>query len=333
MKNDLFISVIIPVYNVEPYLQECILSVINQTYRNFEVILVNDGSSDSSRSICLEFANNHQRIKLIDKANGGLSSARNEGLKHAQGEYILFLDSDDYWSDISILSSIVDQTDESYDFIIFNYNQYFQNDKLLIPNINYLETDFPKKSNKYEKFHMFARKGHFPMSAWSKLIKKQFLVDNNISFIPGIKGEDIPWFLDLLNCSSNFLVLNDRLVNYRKQVSTSITAKSDQSKYDDLLFIIQSTLDKIRNKLFDKALVADLYAMMAYEYAILLGCYFSMKKNHRERFTNFFNENLWLLEYSYSLKTKLVRICYKLMGLKLTSFILRVYIRKITNRS
>ncbi|MBO5142220.1 MAG: glycosyltransferase family 2 protein [Clostridia bacterium] len=93
--NDL-ISVIIPVYNVEEYIRECLDSVINQTYKNLEIILIDDGSKDNSGKICDEYAKKDKRIKVIHKENGGLSSARNKGLDNAQGKYITFVDSDDY---------------------------------------------------------------------------------------------------------------------------------------------------------------------------------------------------------------------------------------------
>lgn len=97
------VSVIIPVYNVEKYLAQCIESVLRQNYRWFEILLINDGSTDSSQSICEAFAAKDSRIKVLNKPNEGLSSARNYGLKHAIGEYVIFLDSDDYW--ISLVST------------------------------------------------------------------------------------------------------------------------------------------------------------------------------------------------------------------------------------
>ncbi len=92
----MLISVIIPVYNVEKYLDRCLISVINQSYKNLEIIIVNDGSTDGSYLICLEYAKKDNRIKLFNKSNGGLSSARNYGIENSSGEYLAFIDSDDY---------------------------------------------------------------------------------------------------------------------------------------------------------------------------------------------------------------------------------------------
>ena len=90
------ISVIVPVYNVEQYLPRCIESILAQTYNDFELLLINDGSSDNSGNICDEYAKNNSRVRVFHKENGGVSSARNMGLDNAQGEYVVFVDSDDF---------------------------------------------------------------------------------------------------------------------------------------------------------------------------------------------------------------------------------------------
>ena len=95
-ENKITLSIIVPVYNVEKYLEDCVESLLNQTYQNYEIILVDDGSTDSSGKICDIVAESSSKIKVIHKENGGLSSARNTGLRAARGRYIGFVDSDDY---------------------------------------------------------------------------------------------------------------------------------------------------------------------------------------------------------------------------------------------
>lgn len=102
----MFFSVIIPIYNVEDYLEQCVNSVLNQTYKDLEIILVNDGSKDKCPEMCDDFAKKDERILVLHKKNGGLSSARNFGMDHASGKYILFLDSDDYWSEKEALNKL-----------------------------------------------------------------------------------------------------------------------------------------------------------------------------------------------------------------------------------
>ena len=101
-ENQEMISVIIPVYNSEKYLHKCIDSVLSQSYTNFEVILVNDGSTDSSGMICDEYAEKDERVRVFHKDNGGVSTARNLGIDYATGKYVLFIDSDDYMTDDAV---------------------------------------------------------------------------------------------------------------------------------------------------------------------------------------------------------------------------------------
>ena len=122
------VSIVIPIYNVEKYLRECIDSVIAQSYYNKEVILVNDGSTDSSIEICKEYDLKYPYIKLINKKNGGLSDARNVGILNSTGEYILFLDSDDYWDENNFLFDLVQyiKINPNIDYIFFRYKFYYQ---------------------------------------------------------------------------------------------------------------------------------------------------------------------------------------------------------------
>lgn len=103
------VSIIVPVYNVEKYLDQCISSVLSQTYQNWELLLIDDGSTDNSKEICDQYSKKDSRIKAIHKVNGGVSSARNLGLENAQGEYLMFLDSDDFWLYDNVLQLLVDK--------------------------------------------------------------------------------------------------------------------------------------------------------------------------------------------------------------------------------
>ena len=119
------ISVIIPVYNTEKYLKECVESVLAQTYHNLEILLINDGATDLSPQICESYAKQDARIKLIQKENGGLSDTRNTGIKQCSGDYVLFLDSDDYWDDPKMVEKLVDQMQQyPLDILNFRYIKY-----------------------------------------------------------------------------------------------------------------------------------------------------------------------------------------------------------------
>lgn len=123
MENQL-ISVIVPVYNVEEYLKQCLDSILEQTFSNYEVILVNDGSTDSSGLICQEYAEKDSRIRYFEKENGGLSDARNYGIEQAQGEYLTFVDSDDFLDKMHLNVLYTALVNNNVDISIVNYANY-----------------------------------------------------------------------------------------------------------------------------------------------------------------------------------------------------------------
>lgn len=128
MENNIIISIVIPVYNVEKYLDECLGSIIKNYHTNVEVILVDDGSTDKSGSLCDKYDKKYEFISVIHKKNGGLSSARNVGIEKAKGKYIWFVDSDDYISNDSI-SNILEEAKKDGDLIIGNYLVFYPNGK------------------------------------------------------------------------------------------------------------------------------------------------------------------------------------------------------------
>ena len=122
-------SIIIPIYNVERYLETCVNSILTQTYSDYEVILVDDGSPDRCGELCDHYAESDSRVKVVHKVNGGLSSARNAGLDIAMGEYVIFVDSDDYWDDTMALEHIQKNLAESNaDLLVFPAKRFYEDE-------------------------------------------------------------------------------------------------------------------------------------------------------------------------------------------------------------
>lgn len=189
--NDVLVSVIIPVYNVEEYLEECLDSVLNQTYKNIEVIAINDGSTDNSPSILESYAIENENITIISQKNSGQSIARNNGIKIANGKYIYFLDSDDY-----ILPETFEQlvrTMEENDLDLIRFTAESFTDNINIPLIkdkyNFDEYFEPNKIYNKEEF-LKSSKLSFSASPVLYIIKRDVLIRNNILFKPGIVHED-----------------------------------------------------------------------------------------------------------------------------------------------
>lgn len=321
-----FISFIVPVYNVERYLGQCIDSILQQSYRDIEIILIDDGSTDGSSRICDNYAIFDNRVKVIHKVNGGLSDARNTGLLHAAGEYVIFLDSDDFWVDSSDLVLLVNKIVRTKcDFLQFNISYYAKGKYLRWKPFDSLVLNSSDKN--VITVHLI-RSGVVPMSACSKIINRDFLLRNELFFIKGIFSEDIPWFLRLLEKAENIVFLNQYVYAYRKGVTSSISSTFSEKKYNDLFGILESEISSLSNSNIWESWVKDsLLSFMAYEYSQLLGFSYGLSKEKRAIEWANLRKYSFLLKYHDNPKIKYVNIVYRILGLKLTSYCLWIFIK------
>jgi len=184
------LTIVIPVYNVEKYIEKCINSILIQKLRDYEIILVDDGSTDNSGNICDKYAGKYNHIKVIHQMNKGLSGARNTGIREAKGEYLMFIDSDDFINEKIKLEEVINELKE--DVIQFKWIYYYENkyvyfkDNELYPNIDYENLLFKK-----------VKDGTISVSACNKIVKRSIITDNNIFFNEDLLSEDIDWSLNL----------------------------------------------------------------------------------------------------------------------------------------
>lgn len=215
------ISIIVPVYNTEKYLDECIQSVLEQTYTNWELLLIDDGSTDSSGTICDKYAAEDSRILVFHKENGGVSSARNIGLAHAKGEWVIFIDSDD-WIDERYLYEILSEA-ENVDLVITGATLYDQGRKMIRNTGIYKPTKVEKQS-----FDMlFASYDlHFRTSPWGKLFKNNIIIKHHILFDEKMHHSEDAVFLYryLLYCESVHMHSGHHYC-YRYEQTDSLTKK------------------------------------------------------------------------------------------------------------
>jgi len=234
MKEDL-ISIIIPVYNVEPFLERCIESITRQTYYNLEIILVNDGSTDNSKWICEKWQKKDVRIKLINKKNGGLSDARNCGLNIAHGEYITFVDSDDWVLPTYIEELYSSCIEFSADIVIcggnwVDNNGIIQNDGIYQFNdlISFTGKEILEKLVK-TTFIEFEKNSTLLCVAWNKLYKRELF--KNLRYKVGFKHEDEIIIHRLFANSNKVVVIKSALYMY-VQRSDSIMGEERKQKRD-----------------------------------------------------------------------------------------------------
>lgn len=330
MTENPLVSVIIPIYKVENYLCQCVDSVINQTYKNLEIILIDDGSPDRCPEICDEYAKKDSRIKVIHKPNGGLSDARNVGLDNSTGDYVMFIDSDDFWNNTDDLMYLVNKIIEfGYpDFIGFNMYNYFSDTKQFIPWIPY-DDSITEETDKESLIIELVKTGTFPMSACSKIIKRDFLITNNIFFKKGILSEDIPWFLELLKKAQNIRFISNYIYCYRKQRVGSITNKFSPKKYYDVHNIVENAIIDIRETNYKIETKNALLSFCAYYFCILLGEHRNFESNQRSSIFANLKTMTWLFDYDVNPKVKKVKLIYSIFGLKMTSIICNLYLKYI----
>ena len=230
------ISVIVPVYNVEKYLSQCLNSIIHQTYKNLEIILIDDGSTDSSGLICDNYSQKDKRIKIIHKSQGGLSDARNAGLKIATGEYISFIDSDDFIN--KNMYSILINNAQKYnsDIVWFNYYNYYSkkhfiNSSIIKNNDLYDLSSSDKIKFAKNLFYQYKMDAH----VWAKLYKRSIF--NNIKFPYGKLFEDIFVFLPILSNAKIISTIPDCLYFYRNRSESIVNQYFKQNIIKNIDFI------------------------------------------------------------------------------------------------
>ncbi len=195
MDNMIKVSVIIPIYNVEKYIEECLVSAINQTLREIEIICVNDGTKDHSMEIVKKYAENDSRIVVVNKENGGLSSARNAGIEKAVGEYLYFLDSDDYIRLETLEMLYTEAKKHNLDNIYFDAEAFFEDDEIKKQQENYVSyykrtREYPQIISGQEMFTAMEENKDFRPSACLQLPRRKMVIENNVRFYNGIIHED-----------------------------------------------------------------------------------------------------------------------------------------------
>ncbi len=212
------ISIIVPIYNAENYLTKCINSIINQTYKNIEIILVNDGSTDNSLKICKTFALNDKRIIIINQKNMGVSNARNAGINVAKGDYISFVDSDDTIENNYIQELIDNSNYGEFDVVICGYNDIYASNKKIE---NKMPQNIKLRGFISNDYVILKRYLSYP---WHKIYKVNFLKKHNINFSTQFTdAEDQVFNFKVFSLAPNYNFVNKTLYNYYHVNSNSLS--------------------------------------------------------------------------------------------------------------
>ena len=234
------VSIIVAAYNIEDYIKRCMYSIVNQTFKDIEIIVVNDGSTDNTLNIINDFAKNDARIKIIDKKNGGLIEARKSGLEIASGEYILFLDGDD-WLHLEAIEKLYKEAKkDNFDIVLYNFYLAYDNNKLEE------KSSFEEIVKHEDDYLKLSLTGQIGANIWAKFLKRKFLIDNNIEFVKNITYAEDVATTNLLFMYSPKVSTIDENLHYYYQRENSVTKVVDEKVFDipKALEFIKSNLEK-----------------------------------------------------------------------------------------
>lgn len=240
------VSIIVPCYNQEAYMDKCFQSVVSQNFVDWECIIVDDGSQDQTAEIGKKWENKDSRFKYFYKVNGGLSSARNFGMDKATGEFIFFLDSDDSLADNQSLEYFASKIDNNVDVITANINNEFSDGSIIPSKLGKPNTEiFHIKKEEVFKFYLNEK---ISVVAWNKLYRRSFIEENQLKFKDGLLHEDELWSLQLYLIAEDIIILPDFTYNYFQGNPNSITAKKGDKNYDSLVFIMVQITEYLKTE-------------------------------------------------------------------------------------
>lgn len=305
------ISIVIPVYNIDKYLKECLDSLINQTFKDIEIICINDGSNDNSLKILEEYSKKDSRIKFYTQENSGSGAARNNGLKRATGKYVQFLDGDDYF-ELNMLEKLYNLAEKNQAEITVCSS------KKVDDNGNITETKNPNSPLNLAKLKIntpFNYKDYpndifnlIGTAPWNKLYLRDMLIKNNLKF-PRLTGPDDLCFVHIANaCAKKIIAIDDELINYRYNRPGSVQTY----RANHTINIIRAFLF-IKDFLIDKQLFEELE--QAYKKALIFSVRWEISLCNNEQYQKFLQELKFLFpndwkDFEPALKKEYITLDY-----------------------
>lgn len=304
MESNTLVSVIIPVYNVSNYIEKCIQSVVHQTYKNIEIIIIDDGTPDDSIEKIRNYIKSDNRIKFFAKQNGGLSDARNFGMSKASGKYIYFLDSDDYIAKDTLETLVKSAEHHHAEIVQMNFiNVLYKNSEYIVKNQNKPSKNIGKVTQTGIDFFINAiKKGSYRPMVWQYLYKKKVIDENDIKFVQGRIHEDELWTPTIFQYTKSVIEV-DYYGYYYVQRSDSITnSLKSYKRFEDLQSHIMEIERNYRNVKGAKFILDYLARMYMGLYKLYPGTNLEFKSKFNYDFVK---------DNSYLFKTKLKYILHR----------------------
>lgn len=318
-------SVIVPIYNVEKYLNQCLDSIIYQTENSKEIILVVDETcSDNSGVIANGYGEKYDNVQVVTRAHNGLGDARNYGMKFAKGEYIIFVDSDDFFDNTSYLKRVNEVIEDSHpDYIIGHYKKCNEDGKDSFKVGREWDESILKNADLSNKIEHIIYADNFSISAWAKVYRREFLEKEGLQF-EKIFSEDIPWTSKILNSTKKIEIINDNSYNYRLRGDSLSGVKSVKHYIE-----FGKALIKWNTMLSKNAIAYEAqYNYLAYQYYIYIASIYFFEKKDRVELWKLADQLQHCTKYSNSKKTKACKILCSLFGKKTGAMIMNQYIQR-----
>lgn len=305
------VSIVVPVYNTEKYLDECISSILSQDYKNIEVILVNDGSKDNSLKICQNYAEKDNRVIVIDKHNSGTAETRNTGLAASTGDWIMFMDSDDYYYTDDVISKVYVKAKENDSTVVcFNYRRFIEKNKKYSENIYHFD-DSNIGMDKIISGNVYTS------SVCIKFIRADILKKNGIVFPENEIAEDIGFCADLLRLKPDISFCEDAVYVYRDRTGSK-TNTIGEAYIEDAYSIVKRLMSAHTED-------ENYMAFVAFQYCtLLINMNFSkISKDLQQKIYGMHH----ILKYNKIFKVKLIFFADKILGTRLASKLLFAYFK------
>jgi len=314
-----FFTIIVPAYNIENEIEKCINSIINQSFKEIEIILINDGSCDNTGIICEKISKKDNRIRVVHKENEGLSAARNTGIDLAKGEYLIFIDGDDYIEPNSLEKFYESIKNNKYpDFLITRIKQVYSD------SIKYMDKNltFAKLNNKQDYIDLIFNKSNNTWPSVRYIVKREFIETFSLEFAEGYLHEDIDWTFNLFLYAEKLAVDKFYWYNHLKTRNESITSRISGQNIIDVIELVAKNINKIERfnlnkktkKTMSLRLVNSLYAILSY--------FPKANKEEKNIIIKLLRKNNELLKHAKYLRHKLFNVFSKLFGFRISLFVM-----------
>ena len=314
-----FYSIIIPAYNAEKYIEQCVQSVLAQTCRDYEILVISDGSDDRTEKIARKIAESELNVFFMSIPHSGAGAARNAGMRKAQGRYVIFLDADDYWTNPFLLEHLRRKILRNEpDVIMFQMDKCREDGTVLK---QYRKGPFPGDKECYrlkEVYETLVYDGQVLASSCNKCVRYSLLVEKNIVFQEGGLAEDIDWVLQLFSHVKSISFLDEISYAYRQHKGYSASNDTQGPEYQARM--VEDWAARLERHEVPNARAVS--GLLAFEYGICLGYSQFLSPEMKQML----KDHRYLLEYALDRKTCMIKKFHRIFGLRITCSAVRFYL-------